>query len=133
MKNKRNIYVALTILIMLFGCNSTTKKSDSDVDRIQLMLLPEFMAMSMSQSGYIEILDNAKKDSILNTDAKFKPIFIEFSHMYSSNFSECKNRLTIAVVVPSTAVNLIPEESALKFTSERIFFNDSNSTRIAFV
>ena len=68
-ENKRNIYVALTILIILFGCTSTTKKSDSDVDRIQLMLLPEFMAMSMSQSGYIEILDNAKKDGILNTDA----------------------------------------------------------------
>ena len=69
MKNKRNIYVALTILIILFGCTSTTKKSDSDVGRIQLMLLPEFMAMSMSMSGYIEILDNAKKDGILNTDA----------------------------------------------------------------
>ena len=69
MKNKGNIYVALTILIILFGCTSTTKKSDSDVDRIQLMLLPEFTAMSMSQSGYIEILDNAKKDGILNTDA----------------------------------------------------------------
>ena len=69
MQNKRNIYAALTILIILFGCTSTTKKSDSDVDRIQLILLPEFMAMSMSQSGYIEILDNAKKDGILNTDA----------------------------------------------------------------
>ena len=68
MKYKRNIYVALTILTILFGCTSTTKKSDSDVDRIQLMILPEYMALNMSQSGYTEILDNAKKDGILNTD-----------------------------------------------------------------
>ena len=68
MKYKRNIYVAFTILTILFGCTSTTKKSDSDVDRIQLMILPEYMALNMSQSGYTEILDNAKKDGILNTD-----------------------------------------------------------------
>ena len=68
MKYKRNIYIAFTILTILFGCTSTTKKSDSDVDRIQLMILPEYMAMNMSQSGYTEILDNANKDGILNTD-----------------------------------------------------------------
>ena len=68
MKYKRNIYVAFTILTILLGCTSTTKKSDSDVDRIQLMILPEYMALNMSQSGYSEILDNAKKDGILNTD-----------------------------------------------------------------
>ena len=68
MEYKRNIYIALTILTILFGCTSTTKKSDSDVDRIQLMILPEYMALNMSQSGYTEILDEAKKDGILNTD-----------------------------------------------------------------
>ena len=68
MKYKRNIYIALTILTILFGCTSTTKKSDSDVDRIQLMILPEYMALNMSQSRYTEILDEAKKDGILNTD-----------------------------------------------------------------
>ena len=47
MKYKRNIYVALTILTILLGCTSTTKKSDSDVDRIQLMILPEYMALDM--------------------------------------------------------------------------------------
>ena len=68
MEYKRNIYIVLTILTILFGCTSTTKKSDSDVDRIQLMILPEYMALNMSQSGYTEILDEAKKDGILNTD-----------------------------------------------------------------
>ena len=33
------------------------------------MILPEYMAMDMSQSGYTEILDNAKKDGILNTNS----------------------------------------------------------------
>ena len=68
MQYKRNIYIVLTILTILFGCTSTTKKSDSDVDRIQLMILPEYMALDMSQSGYTEILDEAKKDGILNTN-----------------------------------------------------------------
>ncbi|MBT4571397.1 MAG: M48 family metallopeptidase [Nitrosomonadales bacterium] len=68
MKYVKNFNLAFIISILLFGCTSTTKKSDSDVDRIQLMILPEFMAMDMSQNGYTEILDNAKKDGALNVD-----------------------------------------------------------------
>lgn len=68
MKYVKNFNLAFIITILLFGCTSTTKKSDSDVDRIQLMILPEFMAMDMSQNGYTEILDNAKKDGALNVD-----------------------------------------------------------------
>jgi len=61
MKYKRNIYIALTILTILFGCTSTTKKSDSDVDRIQLMILPEYMALNMSQSGIPRFLMKQKR------------------------------------------------------------------------
>ena len=69
MKNKTHFFLSILILVIFIGCTSTTKKSDSDVDRIQLMILPEYMAMDMSQSGYTEILDNAKKDGILNTNS----------------------------------------------------------------
>lgn len=69
MKNKKLFFLSILILVIFIGCTSTTKKSDSDVDRIQLMILPEYMAMDMSQSGYTEILDNAKKDGILNTNS----------------------------------------------------------------
>ena len=69
MKNKKHFFLSFLILVIFIGCTSTTKKSDSDVDRIQLMILPEYMAMDMSQSGYTEILDNAKKDGILNTNS----------------------------------------------------------------
>jgi len=69
MKNKKHFFLSILILVIFIGCTSTTKKTDSDVDRIQLMILPEYMAMDMSQSGYTEILDNAKKDGILNTNS----------------------------------------------------------------
>lgn len=69
MKNKKHFFLSILILVIFIGCTSTTKKSDSDVDRIQLMILPEYMAIDMSQSGYTEILDNAKKDGILNTNS----------------------------------------------------------------
>ncbi len=69
MKNKKHFFLSILILVIFIGCTSTTKKSDSDVDRIQLMILPEYMAMDMSQTGYTEILDNAKKDGILNTNS----------------------------------------------------------------
>ena len=69
MKNKKHFFLSILILVIFIGCTSTTKKSDSDVDRIQLMILPKYMAMDMSQSGYTEILDNAKKDGILNTNS----------------------------------------------------------------
>ena len=69
MKNKKHFFLSILSLVIFIGCTSTTKKSDSDVDRIQLMILPEYMAMDMSQSGYTEILDNAKKDGILNTNS----------------------------------------------------------------
>lgn len=68
MGNKRRFFSSFFILLILVGCASTTKKSDSEVDRIQLLLLPEYMAMDMSETGYNEILDNAMKDGTLNTD-----------------------------------------------------------------
>lgn len=68
MGKKRHFFTSFFILLILVGCASTTKKSDSEVDRIQLLLLPEYMAMGMSETGYNEILDNAMKDGTLNTD-----------------------------------------------------------------
>ncbi len=68
MGNKRRFFTSFFILLILVGCASTTKKSDSKVDRIQLLILPEYMAMGMSETGYNEILDNAMKDGTLNTD-----------------------------------------------------------------
>lgn len=68
MGNKSRFFTSFFILLILVGCATTTKKSDSEVDRIQLLLLPEYMAMDMSETGYNEILDNAMKDGTLNTD-----------------------------------------------------------------
>ncbi|MFL2981045.1 MAG: M48 family metallopeptidase [Methylophilaceae bacterium] len=58
----------LIILIFLSGCASTTLNTDSDVSRRQLLILPEFMANSMSVEAYKEALKIAEKNNKLNTD-----------------------------------------------------------------
>ena len=58
----------LIILIFLSGCASTTLNTDSDVSRQQLLILPEFMANSMSVEAYKEALKIAEKNNKLNTD-----------------------------------------------------------------
>ena len=60
-------------------------------------------------------------------------VIIESLQTYSSNFSDFKNKLTIALCVPSIVVSLIPDASALKFTSDKIFLRDSNKILIALV
>ena len=60
-------------------------------------------------------------------------MFMGFVHIYSSNFSFTKNKLTMAFWVPSMVVSFKPEASALKFTSDSIFLRDSNKILIAFV
>ena len=60
-------------------------------------------------------------------------MFTGRSHMYSSNLSFIKYKLTIAVCVPSIVVNFNPVESPLKLTSESMFFKDSKRILIAFV
>ena len=44
-----------------------------------------------------------------------------------------KNKFTIALLVPSIVVSLTPDESALKFTSDKIFLRDSNKILTALV
>ena len=58
----------LIILIFLSGCASTTLNTDSDVSMRQLLILPEFMANSMSVEAYKEALKIAEKNNKLNTD-----------------------------------------------------------------
>ena len=60
--------INILILFILSSCASTTLKTDSDVTRKQLILLPEFMALNMAKEGYQEALTNAKKGNNLNTD-----------------------------------------------------------------
>ena len=123
MKYKRNIYIALTILTILVGCTSTTKKSDSDVDRIQLMILPEYMALNMSQSGYTEILDEAKKDGILNTDTiqveRVREIsynLINQTYIFREDAQDWKNSVFFGISsirLPEITILLIPRRLAI--------------------
>ena len=51
----------LPILLILYGCSSTTIKTESEVSRGQFLLLPEFMAMSMAESSYLEEIKKSGK------------------------------------------------------------------------
>jgi len=52
----------LVILFLISGCASTTLKTDSDVSRSQLLLLPEFMAISMAEDAYRKEIKDAEKE-----------------------------------------------------------------------
>ena len=58
----------LVILFLISGCASTTLKTDSDVSRSQLLLLPEFMAISMAEDAYRKEIKDAEKNNKLNND-----------------------------------------------------------------
>ena len=60
----------IAIIILLSGCATTTKNSDSNVSRLQLLLLPTFMAQSMSEKAYKESLKIARDNKKLNVDEK---------------------------------------------------------------
>tara|TARA_B100000767_G_C19762513_1_gene535870 strand:+ start:778 stop:1587 length:810 start_codon:yes stop_codon:yes gene_type:complete len=60
--------VIITIIIFLSGCVTTTKNSDSNVSRLQLLLLPNFMTQSMSEEAYKENLEIARNNNKLNVD-----------------------------------------------------------------
>ena len=59
--------ILLVIIFLVSGCVTTTTNTESDVSRRQLILLPEFMAMSMSE-GYRQEIANAEKNNKLNND-----------------------------------------------------------------
>ena len=58
-------YILIFILV-LYGCSSTTTKTESEVDRAQFILLPEFLAMSMAEDGYKQELKKARENKQLN-------------------------------------------------------------------
>jgi predicted Zn-dependent protease len=58
----------LIFFILISGCTSTTLKTDSDVTRKQLVILPEFMALSMANQGYQEAKQKAQENDQLNKD-----------------------------------------------------------------
>ena len=60
--------VIIAIIIFLSGCVTTTKNSDSNVSRLQLLLLPTFMTQSMSEEAYKENLEIARNNNKLNVD-----------------------------------------------------------------
>ena len=60
----------LPILLILYGCSSTTIKTESEVSRGQFLLLPEFMAMSMAESSYLEEIKKAENNNQLNQNTE---------------------------------------------------------------
>ena len=60
----------LPILLVIYGCSSTTIKTESDVSRGQFLLLPEFMAMSMAESSYKDEVKKAENNKQLNQNTE---------------------------------------------------------------
>ena len=58
----------LVFFVLISGCTSTTLKTDSDITRKQLVILPEFMALSMANQGYQEAKQKAQENDQLNKD-----------------------------------------------------------------
>ena len=58
----------IIIIVFLTGCVTSTKNSDSNVSRLQLLLLPNFMAQSMSEEAYKKSLETARNNNKLNVD-----------------------------------------------------------------
>ncbi len=63
-------YIYIIFFILLNGCSSSTIKTESEVDRNQFLLLPEFMAMSMAESSYKQEIQKAEKNKQLNQNKK---------------------------------------------------------------
>jgi uncharacterized protein YceK len=62
----------LVFFVLISGCTSTTLKTDSDITRKQLVILPEFMALSMANQGYQEAKQKAQENDQLNKDTLMK-------------------------------------------------------------
>jgi predicted Zn-dependent protease len=68
--NKFKYFNLIILFIFFTGCASSTKNTESDISRLQLFLLPEFLAQSMSEEAYTQNLDKAKEKRLLNNDEK---------------------------------------------------------------
>ena len=56
------------LVFLLSGCASTTLKTDSEVDRNQFLLLPNYMALSMAEDAYRQEIKNAEDNDDLNVN-----------------------------------------------------------------
>ena len=56
------------LVFLLSGCTSTTLKTDSEVDRNQFLLLPNYMALSMAEDAYRQEIKNAEDNNDLNVN-----------------------------------------------------------------
>jgi predicted Zn-dependent protease len=56
------------LVFLLSGCASTTLKTDSEVDRNQFLLLPNYMALSMAEEAYRQEIKNAEDNNDLNVN-----------------------------------------------------------------
>jgi predicted Zn-dependent protease len=56
------------LVFLLSGCASTTLKTDSEVDRNQFLLLPNYMALSMAEDAYRQEIKNAEDNNDLNVN-----------------------------------------------------------------
>ena len=50
------------------ACVPTTSKTESDVSRMQFLLLPEFLAMNLAEDGYRQDIKDNVKNNKLNND-----------------------------------------------------------------
>jgi predicted Zn-dependent protease len=62
--------ILLIFLVLISGCVTTTLKTESDVSRMQFLLLPEFLAINMAEDSYREEIKKAEKNNKLNTNKK---------------------------------------------------------------
>lgn len=56
------------LVLLLTGCASTTLNTESEVDRNQFLLLPEYMALSMGSDAYRQEIKKAEENNDLNVD-----------------------------------------------------------------
>ena len=60
--------VLFFLVFLVVGCDSTTLKNQSGVDRKQLLLMPQSMVASLASDGYRAALQEASKKNKLNVD-----------------------------------------------------------------
>ena len=60
--------ILLIFLVLISGCVTTTSNTESDVSRMQFLLLPEFLAMNLAEDSYRQEIKSAEKNNKLNND-----------------------------------------------------------------
>ena len=57
--------ILLIFLVLISGCVTTTSNTESDVSRMQFLLLPEFLAMNLAEDSYRQEIKSAEKNNKL--------------------------------------------------------------------